>query len=98
MDEDINSFLWFCGANTASANPKFTARDRIYHNRGVLLSPIVAGLLSTHNNKEEAFNWFSPFISYNNVNIRAGYNKVYRLLFSEPNCLQQTFGYAILSG
>jgi hypothetical protein len=59
----------------------------------VLFSPIVAGFLSTHNNEEEAFNWVSPFISYNNVDIRAGYNKVCRLLFSEPNCLQQTFGY-----
>jgi hypothetical protein len=67
MDEDINSFLLFCGAKMASANPNLQPGIELYHNRGVLLSPIIAGFLSTHNNKEEAFNWVSPFISYNNV-------------------------------
>jgi hypothetical protein len=52
MDEDINSFLLFCGANTASANQNLQPGIELYHNRGVLLSPIVAGFLSTTTRKK----------------------------------------------
>jgi hypothetical protein len=52
MDEDINSFLLFCGANTALANQSLQPGIELYHNRGVLLSPIVAGFLSTTTRKK----------------------------------------------
>jgi hypothetical protein len=52
MVEDINSFLLFCGANTASANPNLQPGIELCHNRSVVLSPIVAGLLRTHNEEE----------------------------------------------
>jgi hypothetical protein len=52
MDEYINSFLLFCGVNTASANRNLQPGIELYHNRGVILSPIVAGFLNTTTRKK----------------------------------------------
>jgi hypothetical protein len=52
MNEDINSFLLFWGSNTTLANQNLQPGIELYHNRGVLLSPIVAGFLSTTKRKK----------------------------------------------
>jgi hypothetical protein len=51
-----NLIKFYDGMDEDLANPNLQPGIGLYQNRGVILSPIVAGFLSTHN-KEETFTW-----------------------------------------